>query len=127
MPKSIHCTEVNVMLLQFLTEMLIVLLAAVGIIEVWQRTRRYFFMLPQDRVSFIVRSRGHDEKIEYIIRSLLVKAGELKVGASPAIFIVDDGMDEETRKICEHLADRFACIDICEPKELPMRVAAKRI
>lgn len=111
-------------MLQIITGLLIAFAAVIIIISLWNAAGEYFFMpagtiRPSGNiVAFIVTSRGHDEQIEYMVRSFACRAKNLSQSGS-MIVVIDQGMDEETRKICEILAKDLQCVKICETKELP--------
>ena len=95
----------------------IAFLVIAGIVEICVRAQSYLMSVPEGRVVFMVPSRGRDESIEYVIRSVYFRAREQQ-RALPEIVVVDDGMDEQTRAICEKLALDLGCVRICHRREL---------
>lgn len=87
----------------------------------WFACRR---LLPKEWILLPIR--GEMEDVEYVIRSLLWKSawGESGNGmtCSPHILIVDMGMSEETRAVCEKMAEDFSSLEICLPGELIARL-----
>ncbi len=68
----------------------------------------------------IVPLSGHVEKIEYIIRSMLIQFQQTNiVNSQPYIIIIDMGIDDETKKICCLFAEKNNNISICKQDELP--------
>jgi len=98
--------------------MAICMFAVIGLTEIWHGVGSFFLMFPQDRTTFIVSSRGHDEKIEYLIRSLAFRAKEMQLKFYSVILVVDDGMDTQTKEICRILSSELECVEICGSEEL---------
>ena len=94
------------------------LLAIIGIVEIWRAAQGAFLMPRDARTTFMIVSEGHDEEIEYHVRSLMFKASELGL-KSPLVVIVDMGMDDETISICRMLERESSCVRICKSQELP--------
>ncbi len=68
----------------------------------------------------IVPLSGHVEKIEYIIRSMLIQFKQTNIiNSQPYIIIIDMGIDDETKKICYLFAEKNTNISICKKDELP--------
>lgn len=109
-------------MLQIVIGTVIAFLAIAGVAEIAHNIREFFFM-PRENITMMIKSSGHDEKIEYLVRSLVLKAQGFQK-ASPVIIIVDEGMDEETRQICERLAGEYPFINICVPNEIASLVCS---
>ena len=103
-------------MLQIVIGTVIAFLAIAGVAEIAHNIQEFFFM-PREKVTMMVKTSGHDERIEYLVRSLVSRAQGFQK-ASPVIIIVDEGMDEETKRICEKLSGEFPYISICAPNEL---------
>lgn len=87
-----------------LFRLLVAILAVVGVIELLRAI--VFRLLKTDnpgRFYLIVSFSGHDEQAEACLRSAAERArwfcGEVQV------VCLDDGMDEETRRVCEIVCD----------------------
>lgn len=97
---------------------LLAFFSIVGMVEVahslWE-----LFNNPVEKVTYVIALQGHSEKVEYIVRSIAFKASFLRHAKNPVIFVIDEGMDEQTRQICELLAEELNCITICSRGELP--------
>lgn len=104
---------------QIIAGTLLAFFAIVGAAEMF-RSLCTFFLKPQgNKIAFLVASRESDEQIEYIIRSLVFRAGVLNsVCKTPCIVIIDQGMNEETKKICDILSKEMGCIKVCKSNEL---------
>lgn len=105
-------------MLQIIIGTIIAFLSVAGIAEIASCIQEYLYMPAQEKITFLVTSRGHDDKIEYVIRSLLFKAGKFHFKVTPVILVVNEGMDAETMAICEKLSDEFGCIHICTSQEV---------
>lgn len=103
---------------QIIIGTILAFLAVAGLAYIGQSIRGLFFMPTQNRVSFIITSRGHDESIEFLIRSLVFKVRGLHARISPVILIVDEGMDSETINICEKLSHEYDCLRVVKSPEL---------
>lgn len=99
---------------------LISFFAIVGLAEVGRGVIKYLLTPKLERAAFIVTCKGHDEQIEYYLRSLANQADEYRFLSQPHIVVIDAGMDDETRRICENLARDIDGIAICRTDELPM-------
>jgi hypothetical protein len=93
--------------------------AVVGIAEVGRCIRKYLLEPAVKRAAFVVTCAGHDEQIEYCVRSLENQANELRLGGDRLIIVIDAGMDAETRAICEKLEHDISGVTVCKTSELP--------
>jgi hypothetical protein len=106
-------------MLQIIAGTLLAFFAIVGAAEMFRSLCAFLLRPHGNKVTFLVASRGNDEQIEYIIRSLVFKADILnKVCKSPCIVIIDQGMSDETKKICDILSKELGCIEVCKSNEL---------
>lgn len=106
-------------MLQIVAGTILAFLAIIGAAEMFHSLCRFFLKPKGGKVTFLVTSRGNDEQIEYIIRSLILKAGIVNaVSNNPCIVIIDQGMSEETKKICNILSKEMGCIKVCKSNEL---------
>ena len=99
--------------------------AIVGFTEVWNRAKERFLLPGGRHVSFIISLKGHEERIEYTLRTLVFKMRGISDDPEPMVIVIDLGMDEETKKICEVLAEELGCVRICSSKELPLVVCGE--
>lgn len=93
--------------------------AAVGISEIWRYIKKYAYELAGQKAAFVVSCSGHDEKIEYYVRALANQANELRFSGDSLVVIIDAGMDDETRTICEKLEKDISGVTVCKTSELP--------
>lgn len=100
-------------------------LAAVGATELLRSGLRYFLSPPRDRVTYMVHVRGRDERVEYIVRSLVCAAREQGADGHPVIVLIDEDMDAQTRQICDTLAGELGCVRVCKTHELPQVLAGR--
>lgn len=104
---------------------LISFFAIVGLAEVGRGVMKYLLTPKPGNGAIIVTCKGHDEQIEYYLRSLANQADEYRFLNRPHIIVIDAGMDDETRSICESLARDIDGIAICKTNELPMIVSSE--
>ena len=104
----------------------IAFLAITGVVELCRNVQQYFLGMPEKRVVFTIAAKGRDENIEYVIRSIFFNAREQHYKL-PDIIVVDDGMDSETREICEKLAYDLGCVRICRKHELAREICGQKI
>ncbi|HCC00327.1 MAG TPA: hypothetical protein DEP42_03790 [Ruminococcaceae bacterium] len=103
---------------QIITGIGIAFLALLGVSELIRGGLQIFLAPPAERVTYMVRVRGGDEKVEYIVRALAFTARERRTKSTPAIILIDDNMDEQTRRICDVLAGELGCVSVCKSHEL---------
>jgi hypothetical protein len=106
-------------MLQIIAGTILAFFAIVGAAELFRSLCSFLLKPSTNKFSFLITSRGKDEQMEYVIRSLVFKAGLLNVVCkTPCIIIIDQGMDEETKKISDILSNEMGCIKVCKSKEL---------
>jgi hypothetical protein len=93
--------------------------AVVGMAEIGRCIKKYLLSPAVKRAAVVVTCAGHDEQIEYCVRSLANKANELSLGGDRLIIVVDAGMDNETRAICDKLESDIDGVTVCKTGELP--------
>lgn len=95
-------------------------LAIIGAAELLQNAADGLLRPTRGRAAFLIALSGHEEQTEYLLRSLIFRAQTAPfVGCNPSIIVVDRGMDDETRRICETLADESGCVAICTDSDVP--------
>lgn len=92
--------------------------AVVGIAETGRCIKKYMLAAVGEKAAFVVTCSGHDEQIEYCVRSLVNQANDLRLGGDRLIIVVDAGMDDETREICERLENDIEGVTVCKIDEL---------
>jgi hypothetical protein len=103
---------------EIIAGVLISFFAVIGITEAGRLIKKYLLAPVGKRAAFVVTCAGHDEQIEYYVRSLANQANDLNLGGDRLIVVVDAGMDTETRAICEKLANDIEGVTICTTGEL---------
>ncbi|HEX2939009.1 MAG TPA: glycosyltransferase family A protein [Ruminiclostridium sp.] len=93
--------------------------AVIGIVELSRCVKNYMLAPCSKSPAFVVTCAGHDEQIEYCVRSLANQAVELCPCGKRLIVVVDEGMDDETRSICERLEQDIDGVTVCKRLELP--------
>lgn len=92
--------------------------AIIGITETYRSIKHYMLAPTQGRAVFTLSCKGHDEQIEYHVRSLANQANDMRFHGAPLIVIIDAGMDEETRNICEKLTKDLNGVTVCKNTDL---------
>ena len=104
---------------EIIVKILFVLFALVGIAELF---RMFLFWLlktkNQGELYLVLSVKGHDEEVEISLRSALERVKWMR-GSEVRLLCVDCGMDEETRRICDIMAEEYPEILFCYPEELP--------
>lgn len=98
---------------------LITFLAIFGASELIFKLKNQLMMSKMKNTAIVVACEGHDEEIEYQLKSLATRSEYLKHSGGRVIIIVDRGMDEETRTICEKLKNDIDGIEVCKASDLP--------
>jgi hypothetical protein len=105
---------------EIIAGVLISFFAIIGFVEFVDAVFKCLLTPRLEKIAFVVTCRGHDEQIEYCVRSLASQSQLLRFRAQPLIIVLDAGMDEETRLICEKLACDFDGVSVCKSNELPL-------
>lgn len=92
--------------------------AVVGVAEIAKSIKKRMLTPCFKNPAFIITCSGHDEQIEYSVRSLVSQADELCPCGRRLIILLDEGMDEETRSICKFLEHDIAGVTVCKRPEL---------
>lgn len=94
-----------------------VLFAVLGMAEA---LRLFLFWLLKSknpgRLYLVLSMRGHDEEAELALRSASERVKWMSGGAE--LLLVDRGMDEETRKICDLASEEMPELRLCRPDEV---------
>lgn len=103
-------------MLQFFFICLVVLLALVGLAELFKNLICWIYRLwdPQ-QFYMVVPIKGHDESAEYVLRSAVNFARWNRMNNS--IIVVNNHMDEDTLKICRELCADMEEVTICTPEQ----------
>ncbi len=105
-------------MLNLIAKVVFALFAVLGLVEMF---RRFLFWLLRTKnpgkFYLIVSIRGHEEEAELILRSACERLKWLPDRHAEMI-LVDSGMDQETRKICEMACCDLPEIHFCRPDEM---------
>ena len=108
-------------------EVLFGLLAIVGLCDLF---RSVIFWIYNDRkegeIILTLHLSGHREDAEYLIRGALQKLKAARGVSQKRLLVIDDGMDQETRNICEILLQGQPQATICSGKDAPAEVCKMR-
>lgn len=100
-------------MLVFLGKVCLSLLLILGAVEAIRVFLRVLLRTGKvGKIYFILTFRGHEEEAELALRSAAQKLKWLGGTDEKHILCLDCGMDEETREICERLADQYGIIEI---------------
>lgn len=100
--------------------------AVVGVVEICLSLREAVLRVPAGRVVFMVPVQGGDQSVEYVVRAIFYHA-RARHYSLPDIVVLDEGMDAETRAVCEKLAEELGCVRICRRQELPDRLCGEKV
>lgn len=102
-------------MLEIIGTVLLLFFAVLGIAECC-RILTGFLLRPEGKGKVTMRLQfcGHNEEAEYILRSAIARMRWMNGSEEKEILCIDNGMDPETRKICEILAQRYPIVHICE-------------
>lgn len=108
------------MMLDLVCRVLVAFLAIVGLTEVC-RFLILWLLQPRKagRMVVLLAVQGHDEEMEYRLKSVAEKMKWMNGTENKEIVCVDCGMDEETKTICEKICERNSFIYFCSNRELP--------
>ena len=70
----------------------------------------------QQYIISVVLCKGHEEDVEYMVKSIYAQLKQHHPCKSCRINLADDGVDEETKKVFQLLSKELECISFC-PKE----------
>ncbi len=101
-------------------EFVLVLFAAVGVLAVCWKIADLF--LEPDRpveVTMVLSFRGRVEDIEYQLRHFAARYRRtVKRGDAGRLVCLDNGMDEETRRICKTVCEEYPFLNLCTKEQL---------
>lgn len=103
-------------------KLLFVLFAVFGIVEI---SRLFLFWLLKTehpgKLFLAVSLCGHNDDVEVVLRSACERA-KWMIGGEAAVLVVDCGMDEETRRICEIACRDMPELRLCRPEDLAQTI-----
>lgn len=99
---------------------LLVLLAALGICALVRGVFRWALRGGRQpgTLTITLRFRGHREDAEYVLRSALSMLDAAGAYTERRLLVLDDGMDAQTRAVCEGLLQAEPRARICTPQEV---------
>lgn len=104
--------------MEIIFKIIFVLFAVLGIVEAFRVF--LFWLLKTDhpgKLYLVISMSGHDEDAELVLRSACERVRWIPDNQTELI-VIDRGMDEETRKICEMACDDLPEIHFCRPNEV---------
>lgn len=103
---------------EILLKTVFVLFAILGMVEAF---RIFLFWLLKTENSgklyLIISMSGHDEEAEMVLRSACERVRWIP-DSETELIVIDCGMDEETRQICEMACFDLPEIHLCRPDEI---------
>lgn len=101
-----------------IAEALLYFFACIGICTVIVKIVRTFLYSGKhwfDNVTVILKIKGREESIEYMLRSLVSYTDMISDGRGrPEILVLDTGMESETAAVC----DKFSKVKVCGSDEV---------
>lgn len=101
-----------------LLKIVFVLFAVLGMVEAFRLF--VFWLLKTEKpgkLYLVVPMGGHDEEAELVLRSACERVRWLP-GGGAELLLVDCGMDEETRRICDMTCADLPELQFCRPDEV---------
>lgn len=92
--------------------------AVVGFAEILRALKVWLYLPAPQEETFLLTVKGHDETVEYRVRSLICRAGAMGC-RSALLLIVVEGADEETERVCRLLERDEECVRVLGVGELP--------
>lgn len=103
------------------------LLAIVGLCDLFRSVVFWFYKDQKEgEMILTLHLSGHREDAEYLIRGALQKLKAARGVSQKRLLVIDDGMDQETRNICELLLQGQPQTVICSGKDAPAEVCKMR-
>ena len=94
------------------------LFAIVGIVELFRVLLFRILKIKQiGKLYFVVPMKGHNEEAELVLRSAHERIQWLP-DCEAEVLVVDCGMDEETKQICEIASFDLSGIRLCRPDDV---------
>ena len=106
-------------ILKIIAEGMIVVLSAIGITEIIRCLILFFVRVKtKEDYSYIVLPLGKNcEDAEQRIRAAAARVKWSDSGGAQTIICLDCGMDEETRTVCERIADDYSMVTVVSREE----------
>ena len=102
-----------------LLKAILVLLAIIGLTEVF-RMLSFYFLHTQNcgKMYWVLLFHDHEEDAELSLRNAVEHLRWLDSAQEKVILCVDCGMDDETRESCQVISQENLDVHICKPEEL---------
>jgi hypothetical protein len=103
---------------EIIIKVVFVLFAIFGMVESFRIALFWLLEKPTcGKFYYVIPMRGHNEEAELILRSAYERVQWLPDRAVQ-VLVVDCGMDDETRRICELTVFDLPEIQLCFPEEI---------
>lgn len=105
--------------MEFVWNILLVLLAALGLTEVIRiLVLKITTTGRSGRMVVIIPVSGHHDDIEYVLRSAAQRLKWMDGQKDVQIYCLDYGMDNETLRICRLVSAEYGFMKIVQPEQL---------
>ncbi len=115
--------------MDFIIKIIIAFFCLLGVIYLFNSVINYYFTKkdgPIKDMSILIITKGHCNKVEYVIRNLLYATSNIKTeNGAPQIIVVDDYTDDETANICSYLENDFDMVKFYSKKQAQKLVMEK--
>lgn len=103
---------------EILMKTVFVLFAVLGMVEAFRLFLSWLLKTKNPgKLYLIVSMSGHDEEAELVLRSACERVKWLG-GGEAELLLIDCGMDEETRRLCDFAAGELPELRLCRPDEV---------
>ena len=103
---------------EVLLKVVFALFAVLGMVEAFRLFALWLLKTKNPgKLHLIVRMDGHDEEAELVLRSACERVRWLP-GGGAEVLVIDCGMDEETRRICDMACADLPEVQLCRPDEI---------
>lgn len=104
-------------MLQIICGIIGMVLLLLGCIEIVRVVSLMIFKTKDDdKIMVVVPVSGHNEEVEYLLRSALAKLRWIG-SVYERVVCIDCGMDDETRKICDIIKKDYPFIEVYTQEE----------
>ena len=113
-----------------LAQALLWFFALLGLIEAILKLCNFFFSsrarAARD-IDVFVCLKGRNESVEYLVKALRRKLEDIETEQGmPDIYLVDEGMDYETRRTCMMLCGDYRCVHMVKPDGIERAIERKK-
>lgn len=101
-------------------QLLFALLAIIGVAELARWLWLYLLRSKKKgKIYFVFSFHGHEKEAEIALRGAVHRLRMYGGADEKKIICLDNGMDDETKQICDLTAKDTQMVEVCTEKELP--------